>query len=297
MEDNIPLFSVVIPTYNRSIELERCLNSLVSQTFQDFEVIVCDDGSTDNTESVVRSFESALSILYVYNNNWGGPARPRNVGISMARGEWICFLDSDDWFYSDKLNRIRENLNSDVIYHDLGEYDKNSNLRRVRKSSRLKDPKLDLMLYGNLISNSSLTVRKSALVSVGYVSEDRNLISIEDYDLLIRLARSNFSFFYINNCLGAYSWSFSESNISYSDSVINKLNYLWEKYRLDYSNLDQKKILNNLNYRYGRYCMLFADYSKASFFFKKCEFSLSITFKLKSLLCLLFIKLSDFKKK
>lgn len=109
---------------------------------------MCNDVSTENTESVVNCFKSVLNIFYVGDNNMGGPIRLRNIGISIARGEWICFLDSDDWLYSNKLNIIWKNLNSDVIYHDLGEEDMNSNFRRVRKSNRLKKPKFDFNTLG-----------------------------------------------------------------------------------------------------------------------------------------------------
>ena len=61
-------------------------------------MIVCNDVSTENTESVVNCFKSVFKIFYVGDNNMGGPIRLRNIGISIARGEWICFLDSDDWF-------------------------------------------------------------------------------------------------------------------------------------------------------------------------------------------------------
>ena len=91
------------PTYNRASELRRCLNSLVIQSFQEFEVLVCDDGSTDNSSRVANSFSDILDVHYHYESNFGGPARPRNVGIKLARSPYIAFLDSDDWWTKDKL--------------------------------------------------------------------------------------------------------------------------------------------------------------------------------------------------
>src|SRR3954464_10946901 len=98
-----PRVSVVIPTYNRSHALRRCLDSVAKQTFRDFEVIVCDDGSTDDTAEVVREYESVLDLTYSYGENFGGPARPRNRGIGLARAPYIAFLDSDDWWAPRKL--------------------------------------------------------------------------------------------------------------------------------------------------------------------------------------------------
>jgi len=87
------IISVIIPTYNRSKELKRCLESLTRQTYKKFEVIVCDDGSTDNTKEVVNSYRNVLNIIYIKDENFGGPARPRNNGIKLSNGEYIAFLD------------------------------------------------------------------------------------------------------------------------------------------------------------------------------------------------------------
>ena len=86
---NNPRFSVVIPTYNRAKEIRRCLDSLVAQNFQDFEVLICDDGSTDDTSSVVSEYSHLLDITYRCGEHFGGPARPRNCGISLARAPYI----------------------------------------------------------------------------------------------------------------------------------------------------------------------------------------------------------------
>lgn len=113
-------YSVIIPTYNRAKLLNKCLRSLAEQTFRDFEVLVCDDGSRDNSKDIVDSYKDRLNIQYLWEENWGGPARPRNRGIQASKGEWICFLDSDDWWESTKLEECLSYLNDyDVIYHNL----------------------------------------------------------------------------------------------------------------------------------------------------------------------------------
>ena len=116
-----PKFSVVIPTYNRARDIPRCLDSLVLQELQDFEVLICDDGSTDDTASVVENYSHLLDITYSYGENSGGPARPRNRGISLANAPYIAFLDSDDWWAPAKLRLSLEALNAgaDVVSHDL----------------------------------------------------------------------------------------------------------------------------------------------------------------------------------
>lgn len=92
------IVSIVIPTYNRANDLRRCLFSLVSQTYRNFEVIVCDDGSTDDSEVVVKEFQFSLKINYYHLKNFGGPSRPRNFGIQKAKGKYIALLDSDGWW-------------------------------------------------------------------------------------------------------------------------------------------------------------------------------------------------------
>src|SRR4051812_44609569 len=120
-----PTFSIIIPTYNRAEKLRHSLHSIEKQTFNDFEVLVCDDGSKDHTREVVSFFENTgMNIRYFFNDNWGGPAFPRNVGIANARAEWVCFLDSDDAWYPTKLERCAAYINNfDFICHSFDNTD------------------------------------------------------------------------------------------------------------------------------------------------------------------------------
>ena len=102
-----PRVSVIIPTYNRAHLIGRAIQSVLAQTYQDFEVIVVDDGSTDNTEEVVLNFGSE-KMRYIRHGTNRGVAAARNTGIRNARGEYIAFQDSDDEWYPNRLESISE---------------------------------------------------------------------------------------------------------------------------------------------------------------------------------------------
>jgi glycosyltransferase involved in cell wall biosynthesis len=238
-----PLFSIVIPTYNRADVLKRCLNSLVNQTFNKFEVIICDDGSNDHTSNVIKEFENKLLIKYIWNSNWGGPARPRNIGILNSSGKWICFLDSDDWWYPNKLEITSKYISDyDVIYHPLDEYINNV-INKITLRKLCEDVFIDLIVNGNVLTNSSAVVKKELLEKVGYVAEDRKLIAIEDYDLWIRLSKITNKFYGIEIPLGAYWIGESGSNISIGDpeKILEREQYVFGKYKNELPYFLQKR--------------------------------------------------------
>jgi glycosyltransferase involved in cell wall biosynthesis len=108
---NSTFFSVIIPTYNRSHILLKTISSVLNQTFQNFEVIIVDDGSTDNTKNVVKAItESDSRVQYIYQKN-AERANARNNGASKAKGEFFIFLDSDDYFEIEHLTKLNEFIN------------------------------------------------------------------------------------------------------------------------------------------------------------------------------------------
>lgn len=243
---NTPQFSVVIPTYNRALSLKRALDSLVSQTFKDFEVIVVDDGSTDHTDKVVGQYRDTLRITYVRTENWGGPARPRNVGTQKAVAPWVCFLDSDDWWSPQKLERISSHLSvCDVIYHDLEPRDESGQQKRVFHSRKL-DPSAafkDLAERGNAICLSAAAVRTSHLIQVGGFCEERDLISAEDYELWLKLAKVSPSlrFFYLNESLGYYWVESNSDKISADQDKLIVVNHCLQRlYFTDESKISKR---------------------------------------------------------
>ena len=98
----MPRVSVIIPAYNRADLIEETLDSVFAQTYRDYEIIVVDDGSTDDTRAVLAPLAAAGKLRYTYQENAGLPAA-RNTGIRMAAGQYVAFLDSDDLFTPDKL--------------------------------------------------------------------------------------------------------------------------------------------------------------------------------------------------
>ncbi|MEC9375512.1 MAG: glycosyltransferase [Pseudomonadota bacterium] len=209
MNDRVtPLVSVVIPNYNHARYLGRALQSLLDQTYTNWEAIIIDNHSTDNTDEVISSFTSPqISYLKIHNN--GVIAKSRNAGIRAANGEWIAFLDSDDWWTSDKLQVCFDYINEkvDLVYHDMQIITDNPQpfSRKIIKSWQVSPPVLiDLLLKGNAIANSSVVVRKSLLEQIGGINECVEMKASEDYNTWLRIAQLSEQFVYLQHRLGYY---------------------------------------------------------------------------------------------
>ena len=235
--------SIIIATYNRSEKLKRALNSISAQSFRDFEVLVCDDGSIDDTEKTASEFKH-LNLRYFKNENWGGPARPRNIGIQHAHGIWLCFLDSDDWWLPEKLSEVMKySASFDVIYHSLGIIDGKGQNKGVLRARALGSRAFrDLMIKGNAIATSSVCLKADLIHQIGGFSEARQLIAVEDYELWLRIShKTNATFHHIDKKLGFYeindggitgrSYITIEQRLSAISKIyINELNVVDRKY-------------------------------------------------------------------
>jgi len=257
-----PLVSVIIPTYNHASYLGRALQSVVDQTYKNWEVIVIDNHSTDNTDELVASF-SDLRITYLKVHNKGIIARSRNVGINNAKGAWIAFLDSDDWWTVEKLQVFFESIceNVDLIYHDLEIVNHHSRFfsRKMIKSWQIKPPTLmNLLLGGNCIGNSSVVVRKSLLEQIGGLNESPEVIAAEDYNTWLRIAQLTDKFLYLPSRLGYYF--IHEQGMSQKDMSIPARHAVDEF--IPVLNASQRLRLEaNFRYTTGRFNYLAGNYS------------------------------------
>ena len=285
-----PLVSIIIPTYQRCNNLKIALNSVLSQTYSNYEVLIMDDGSTDGTREMVHSFKDPR-IFYKWQQNSGGPANPRNRGIKFAKGNWIAFLDSDDIWKPNKLKICMKHTNSqaDLIYHDLEILSNKHKIfgRKLARTRKLTKPILtDLLVNDNLICNSSVVVRKNLLDKVGGINEHKNLVAAEDYNTWLRIARLTDQFIYLPHSLGYY--------FIHSDSLSNKDMSVPGKYAvkefLGILNAQQElKLEARIRYNSGRFNYLNSNFEKAK---KELLFVLkkgSIALKARSLLMIINI--------
>lgn len=237
MNNTLPFFSIVIPTYNHAHFIKRCLDSVLEQSHQNWEAIVVNNFSEDNTIEIVEGYNDPR-IRLINNANGGIIAVSRNKGISEAKGNWICFLDSDDWWYFNKLEVSLAYLTDyDLIYHNLDKYYSmnQSNGKAYGRELHGKIEK-DLLINSNGIPNSSAIIRKTIVDTIGFISEDIDLIAVEDSDYWIRAAFVTNRFKFINQSLGAYwigeNMSVSEKQIIREDSLFNKYKYLLDESQL-----------------------------------------------------------------
>jgi glycosyltransferase involved in cell wall biosynthesis len=234
----MPFFSIIIPTYNSKSSLEIALNSVLNQTFQDFEILIIDDGSTDGTDVLMLEYKD-IRILYEKQVNSGGPASPRNKGINLSKGKWICFLDSDDYWCSNKLEFCYNQINSnvDLLFHDLYLVNKKNFwlTNKILKGRRLDSPVIrDLLINGNAISTSSVVVRRKIVEKFGGFDENIDVIAAEDFKLWLGVATLTNKFKYINSPLGYYldlGSGISSKNMSsvYSFAIKDYLKFLEPK--------------------------------------------------------------------
>lgn len=185
-------FSIIIPTYNRAHLIEKALHSALNQKYNNFEIIVVDDGSSDNTTQVVNSIKSEKIKYFKIINSERGAAR--NYGIKKSSGDYITFLDSDDHLYENYLLFACESINKfqfPAFFHLAYEIH-NANKKTTTRINFLKSDNIYFLANGNPLGCLGVFVRKD--VFAGFLfNENRDLAGSEDWELWLRIA-SNFGF-------------------------------------------------------------------------------------------------------
>lgn len=199
-----PLVTVITPTYNREEFLEKAIQSVLAQTYSNFEMIIVDDGSTDNTKFLVDKYKSDQRIHYYYQENQRQSVA-RNLALQHAKGDLICFLDSDNYWPEYRLEKsvkaINDNPDVHIVYGDCITIDKDgmeiSRTNMRRHSGRITAR----LLRDNFVSMNTTTVRKHCFDEMGGMSGKRRVA--DDYDLWLRFS-SNYKFLYLPEYLAYY---------------------------------------------------------------------------------------------
>ncbi|WP_159064983.1 glycosyltransferase family 2 protein [Thaumasiovibrio subtropicus] len=269
------MFSVIIPAYNRESEIKKCLDSVLSQTFEDFEVIVVDNGSTDKTKQVVAEYVNKDSrVNYYWQENSGSPAGSRNTGIRFSKREWIAFLDSDDYWLPEKLAKVKEAISSSntdlVIVSHFEEKHVDGRCVGVLKHGQSLSGNNNyhrLLFDGNSLSTSAVVAKRDAVIEAGLFDTRKEYFAVEDYDLWLRLSKLG-SITYIDKVLGVFV--IEGSNMSSNIELINNnLKVLIENHirSLGYCQREEKKLLrqhtSRVDYYKGRSYLLTGDLAKA----------------------------------
>jgi teichuronic acid biosynthesis glycosyltransferase TuaG len=206
-----PLVSVVIPAYNSARYIAESIRSVQEQIYSNWELVVVDDGSTDETAGIVRDFSRTdARVKYVFQEN-GGQASARNTGIRDSRGDLIAFLDSDDLWFPEKLELQTaklEEAGADVVFSDvviLYEGGEEENVFfKIPFGRRVGAEMFGLLLETNGIPMASVLARRESLEIAGLFDEDRKYQNCEDYELWIKLARKGAVFYGMEDKLVKY---------------------------------------------------------------------------------------------
>ncbi|MGK5094971.1 glycosyltransferase family A protein [Deltaproteobacteria bacterium TL4] len=209
MSSESPFFSVVIPTYNRAKILPQTLKCVLAQTFDDFEVVLIDNGSTDNSREVIAQ-QGSDKIRYFWQEGSGSPANPRNVGMTKAKGKWIALLDSDDWWFPHKLEKVHSAIQQNpqgavFIHHELMSDEQTGKQEVLKHSREYEDLYQSLLIEGNFLSPSAIVFKKSLITQQTLkFNEDPGFATVEDYDLWLQFAVLKAQVCVVDEVLGKY---------------------------------------------------------------------------------------------
>ena len=199
--------SVIIPCYNAEKTIRETIESVLAQTYQDFEIIVVDDGSTDGSQGIIQSFED--KVRYIYQEN-KGQASARNTAIRASDGTYLAFLDADDLWMPDKLEKqitIMQQEDIHWCYCDC-DYFLDESGKTIGVYSRLVHPPktgwvVESLLMGNFIASPTPIVSRSIFEKAGYFNECKDVKFGEDWDEWIRIAFKS-EICYVNEPLTKY---------------------------------------------------------------------------------------------
>jgi len=227
-----PLCSIIIPTYNHGKYIERTITSALNQTLKDFEIIVVDDGSTDDTAERVKKFGD--SIIYIRKNN-SGRGDTRNKAIEISKGKYIQFLDADDIIDETKLEKHAAILEADetiaLVYSDCSCNDSEGlDLENVSYPLGENEDPLPILLRRTLFGIHACLVRRSVVVDVGMF--DPAKLAQEDWDLWLKIAVKGYKFKYVPGDLAHYD-QIGSSTVVNSELMYRRTHHMLNKYLED----------------------------------------------------------------
>ncbi len=264
--------SVIIPAYNKSDLTVRTVTSVLNQTYKNIEIIVVDDGSTDDTKNKLKQFNKI--IRYIYKEN-SGACSARNFGINVSTGEYIGLIDCDDIYYPDKISLCVEFFenNPDVSFiHTAANYiDSKDRILGLCKSSLPKELGLfwDNLVLGNVVCNPTVFIKRCCFESVGLF--DESIFMPADWDMWIRIAEK-FKIGYIDKPLSGYRTvdnyiiGHLERNFYEEEYVIKKV---FDRNKQEISKKTINKCYAALFYRFGILYSLKDDVTKSREYFYK----------------------------
>ena len=235
MNTSIPKVSIIIPTYNREKFIGRALESVLAQTYKDFEIIVIDDGSIDNTREVLTPYNK--QIKYVYQKN-GGSSSARNRGIQESTGEYIAFLDSDDIWMPEKLaiqvDILDKNKNIGIVHTKMLMFNNKGERIGVKPEKPTGKNFRELIEIAGDLPTSSVLTRKECFEKAGLF--DTNLKTIQDFDMWLRISQFYDIYEYTEKSLAHY-FRHGQQNTSKRVNILEGLVILNKKIYKNYRNL------------------------------------------------------------
>lgn len=236
-------FSVVIPAYNRSKVVLRAINSVLNQTFQDFEIIVVDDGSEDETKEVVTSIRDER-IKYVWQKNQGATIA-RNTGILHSSGLYVSFLDSDDAWHRNMLEKQSQAYMNDpevgCVYTDVQVVESDGKKHHFSKPLGACDNSYKAILaQGYMAPTSVVSGKRDLLIEVGMF--DKDLPASQDDDMCFKLAKYSKVAFIPEEMADMYVGQINRISVN-SDKVARGWWMLWNKYEKDVVSLCGESVM------------------------------------------------------
>lgn len=238
MKDKMPLVSVIIPTYNRVDLVSDAVNSVLNQTYRNIELIVVDDGSTDNTKEVLLAYGKRIKYFYKHND---GNANARNYGVNKARGKYIAFLDHDDIWHPERLEKligyIERNNHYSAIISEVEFVDidcKTLSYSNYKDGFPVCEDALSYALKNLLDLFSNLIIKRDTMLALGEI--DESLKAASDIDFYLRIAAK-----YKIALYGEPLLKYRKTDTSFSNKLFtkNRLNVL-SKFKTLYPELSKK---------------------------------------------------------
>lgn len=241
-----PIISIITPAFNASAFISEMIQSVLNQTYYNWELIIVDDGSTDNTSEIIKGFANKDNrIKYIYQEN-GRQGKARNRAIKEAKGEYLAFLDADDLWVEDKLENqllsIQEN-SVDLVFSQGWSFETsiNETIKEINTPLylQLNSELLIKQLYGYGLPILSVMVKKAAVLNVGCFEEDLFVQNAEDFQLWLKLCDAGFIFYGMEERMFYYR---VHQNQATSEDSMAMNQVIWATYLTKFNSIENKSV-------------------------------------------------------